>query len=145
MDEQDMERLRAELRLHRARQRLYDVQRAAAMGHLHEAHVCEALDLYRQALEAYALAAQETGGRRVEADAPAAGAAFRSGRTARLQFARWLVDTGRLSEWDVPVAPAAAAAPAAPASPAAPGALASPAAPPDAAGQGMAGAGPGGR
>jgi len=95
MDEQDEQRLRAELRLHRARQHLYEVQRATMLGHVHEAPVREALATYRQA-QADCLRVRHATS---DPATPPPGAVP---ATPRLRFVRWLVATGRLNEDEGP-------------------------------------------
>lgn len=85
----------AESRLNQALQRLYALRRAALYGQYEPAEFDRAILAYReaeaevvQAREAYARTQDESP---VESFKP----------TKRMKFARWLVDTGRLSDWNL--------------------------------------------
>jgi hypothetical protein len=108
-DESERRLVDAESRLARALQRLHTLRRAALAGGYDPVEFDRALVAYRRAEREAVEARQEwvTAHEAGVATAGTAGAYPREAApgpfepTPRMRFVRWLVQTGRLSEWDV--------------------------------------------
>ncbi len=101
--------LDAETRLARALQRLHALRRAALTGTYDPAEFDQALAAYRRA-EKEVLEAREAWARSQERQPEPAQARQEEEQpaepfepTPRMRFVRWLVESGRLSDWDRPV------------------------------------------
>ena len=95
----------AEDRLTRALQRLHALRRAALAGGYDPLEFDRALVAYRRAEHEAMTAREALAGAAGPAPLPAGRAPEAGGSavrpTPRMRFVRWLVQTGRLSEWDV--------------------------------------------